>query len=276
MAVVTICTPHAHEVNPEYWRRIMHMQNATLQHQFAHVEVDLMIIGKARNILVQEVNLSAPNCEVIWYIDNDVWIPPHSGQLIDQAIQYGIVSGLYFNRWSPYTPQMYNFSGLAEEQGMYEAIIDYPETGFIKVDAVGAGCLAIRRDVLEKMKAYYDERLGKADKLLQGLLKENPLALQEYEWLMKYTRMLSPWFEFLDQKGEDFYFCERAAESDYMIWVNLDVKCEHIAKLNIMEGHFKYLKDQGLLVRLDPEGNPMEDRLPKPQTVEAEEPGGAE
>ena len=263
MAVVTICTPHAHEVNPEYWRRIMHMQNETLQHTFAHVEIDLMIIGKARNILVEEVELSAPQCEVVWYIDNDVWIPPHSGQLIDQAIKYGIVSGLYFNRWSPYTPQMYRFSGLPEEQGMYEAIVDYPEHGFIKADAVGAGCLAIRKDVLLKMKEYYTERLASADALVLGLLKDNPKALQEYEWLMKYTRILSPWFEFLDQRGEDFYFCERAADADQMIWVNLDVKCEHLGLLPIHEGHFKYIKDNDLLVRMDIEGKPIvEDKLP--------------
>ncbi len=275
MALVALCVPHGGNVEPEFNRRVMTMQGQFMQHTFIHTEIDLMIIGKARNVLVEEV-LSQSAAEVLWFIDQDVLIPPHAGVLIDQALQYNIVSGLYFNRHTPYTPQIYRLSPFAGEEGLYESLVHYPEAGFLKVDAIGAGCVAIKREVLETMKASHLLQTVETRTLLEGTVNGAPKAARALQWLLRYSENLSPWFEFLDQKGEDFYFCERAADNGYMIWVNIDVKCEHSGKLNIQEGHFKYLQEQGLLVRLDPEGNPMDERLPAPQTVEAAEPGGAE
>ncbi len=233
-----------------------------------------MIVGKARNVLVGEV-LTKTDAEVLWFIDQDVLVPPNAGVMIDEALKYDIVSGLYFNRHSPYTPQMYRLSPFAGEEGMYESLIDYPPAGMLKADAVGAGCMVVKRTVLEKMQARHIAQTNGVKKRLRASVNGSPKAQRDLEWLLKYADGLSPWFEFLDQKGEDFYFCERAAESGYMVWVNLDVKCEHLGQLPIGEGHFMYLKEQGMIIRLDPDGNPMEERLPAPQTVGGEA-GGAE
>jgi hypothetical protein len=228
-----------------------------------------MIVGKARNVLVQEVLAQSP-AEVIWFVDQDILLPAHAGVLIDQALKFNIMSGLYFNRHNPYTPQMYRLSPFPGEEGMYESLIKYPTAGFMHADAVGAGCLAIKRTVLEDMKVKHEARVQAAEALLKEKLQSNGggRALVELGWLLTYARSLSPWFEFLDQKGEDFYFCERARECGYNIWVNLDVKCEHISQLNIGEGHFQYLRESGLLIRVGQDGKPLDERIPQPTVTE--------
>ena len=266
MTNVAICTPHGGGVPPEYYRRVMTMQNHFLQHAFFHMEVDLMIIGKARVILVESVLAQIPEAEVLWFIDNDVMISEDSGVLIEGAMEYGIVSGLYFNRHSPYTPQMYKFSALEGEEGMYEPIIDYPDRGYIMVDGVGAGCLAVRRDVVEKMRDDHTERLTQSKELIAHKIRYDGQAKKAFKFLMRYAENLSPWFEFLDRKGEDFYFCEKAREAGFMVFVNLDVKCTHIGPIAITEGHFQYMKDNNLYVRVGADGVPLE----QPQAEEVE------
>jgi len=267
MADVAICTPHGGSVQPEYYRRVLEMQNHSLGHTFYHMELDLQIVGKARNVLVEEVLRQTP-CQVLWFIDNDTYIHANSGILIDLALKHGIVSGLYFNRHAPYTPQVYKLSTRSDEVGMYEAILDYPETGMMLVEAVGAGCLAVRRDVFETMKQKHDERLKSAVEHITHELRNDGRARADFEWLLEYAQTLSPWFEFLDKKGEDFYFSERAHDAGFPIFVCVDVKCDHMGPVLIHEGHFKYLKDNNLLVRLDPQGNPI-DAPPPPVPPEA-------
>ena len=259
MAKVAICTPHGGKVLPEYYRHVLTMQNNSLGHTFFHMEVDLMIIGKARNILVSET-LARTEAEVLWFIDNDIMIPPHAGVLIDQALKYGIVSGLYFNRHTPYTPQAYMLSTEPGEKGLYEPIMKYPALGIMMVDAVGAGCLAINRKVVEEMGTAHAVRLKHAEELLEHKLRNDGKARKEYEWLMTYARTLSPWFEFLDQRGEDFYFCERAREQGHPIFLNVEVKCIHVGTLGFSEGHFRYLIDNDLYVRMGTDGKPVEEK----------------
>lgn len=255
VASVTICTPHAGGVRPDFYRALFVMQNAFRQHAFFHMEVDLMIVGKARNVITEGILATQnPQPDVLWYIDDDVKVPEQSGVLIEQAMEYGIVSGLYFNRHQPYTPQMYKLSSYAGEEGMYEPIADYPDEGLMVVDAVGAGCLAVRRDVLTTMKEKHLEHLKAAEEAIRYQLRNDGRERAEFEWLMTYAHTLSPWFEFLDQKGEDFYFCERARESGFMTMVNPGVKCGHMGEIEIAEAHFKYLKDNNLYFRVAPDG----------------------
>lgn len=240
------------------------MQNQSLQHQFYHMEVDLMIIGKARNIIVETTMAQIPDVDVLWFIDNDVMIPAHAGVLIDNALEYNIVSGLYFSRHVPYTPQMYRLSPRPLEEGMYEPIMEYPETGFVMAQGVGAGCLAVRREVFEVVKASHLKKFSEMEELIAHKIRYDGRAKKAFAWLLEYARTLSPWFEFLDKKGEDFYFCERARDAGYMIFVNLDVKCEHVGPTSITEGHFQFLKENNMYIRLGPDGQPTEPHWPAP------------
>ena len=276
-----IATPHGSRVPPDYYRHVLMMQGAWTQHQFRHAEVDMMIIGKARNMLV-EMALTQEDVDVVWFIDDDTLIPPHAGKLIDEAMELGIVSGLYFSRRPPYTPQMYRRALESHLEGMYWPVVEYPETGLMVVDAVGGGCVAIRKDVLIQMKDYFDRR---RETIFQNLREDLSNGRHnDLDWALTYAKNLSPWFEFLDRKGEDMYFCEHAREAGHVIWLDLDVKCGHLGSMPIEEPHFNFLMEQGL-VKFVPSDAPdgggvMQARiLDQPELPEGDLPledGGAE
>jgi hypothetical protein len=232
------------------------MENATRQHQFVHAEIDMMIIGKARNMLVQ-AGYSQPGYrpDVFWFIDQDVFVPAHAGILIDQALELGIVSGLYFSRRLPYTPQLYRRATEENLKGMYWPLMEYPDNGLAVVDAVGGGCLAVRRDVIERMQSHFNERLLLATSMVEKAVSPDPTTADQFQWLMTYLRSLSPWFEFLDRKGEDLYFCERARNAGYVVWANTGVKCSHLGDVEVHEGHFLFMKANNLL-KVVPVGEP--------------------
>ena len=249
MATVAICTPNSGVISPEYNRGVIQMQNNTPGHAFIHVEIGMQIVGKARNDLVKAA-LGA-GAEVVWFVDCDTIIPPHAGVLVDQALQLGIVSVLYFSRRQPYTPQLYTRAIEPQYQGMevYWPLLSYPE-GLMVVDAAGAGCLAIRADIFKDLEDFSAKNVKRATELEQRLDGD-------FKWLIKYNgirKRMSPWFEFMDYKGEDLYFCEVAREAGHIIWANTTVKCDHNATIPIGERHFKHLVENKLLHRISPDG----------------------
>jgi hypothetical protein len=158
----------------------------------------------------------------------------------------GVVSGVYYNRRPPYHIQAYKAAEEEEYAGMYWPLADYPGGGLDKADAVGAGCLVVRSDVFTTLEEVWVERVEKAADVLT-----NDSALS-----MIVSR-LSPWFEFLDRKGEDMYFSERLRDIGQEIWVNYDVKCAHNAVVPIVEDHWLAIKAAGL--ELEPVGGMIEE-----------------
>ena len=239
MSLVALCTPIAELISPKYHRAVMEMQNATTQHQFLFVEVDTMIIGKARNMIVQSALPHNP--EVLFWIDADTLVPPHAGQLIDQALDLGIVSGIYYNRRPPFTPQVYTAAKEDELFGMYWPDIKVPDSGLHRRDAIGAGCVAIRMDIYHQLEDLWKPRVETAYKLLKEV--DRPIA--------EIVKHLSPWYEFLDRKGEDLYFCERIGELGLDIWINADVQCGHLAETLVTKEYFDYLVENDLVQKME-------------------------
>lgn len=238
---VGICTPHGGKVSPAWMRAVQAMEGAAInKHQFFHVDVELMIVGKGRNMTVETA--LREGLDVLFHIDDDVLVPENAHILIDQAMSLGIVSGLYFSRRLPYTPQLYKKAeGVADE--MYWPYIEYPDNQIFEVDAVGAGCLAFTASTARQMQKHYTELFKQQSELLT-----DPL-------LKRTVRNLSPWFEFLDKRGEDMYFCELATHIGLKIWANTNIKCLHESFIPIGEDNFKYLVDNDLLQMIDPDGN---------------------
>jgi hypothetical protein len=176
--------------------------------------------------------------DLIWYVDNDTLIPPHAGVLVEQAMEQGVVSGVYFNRRPPYTPQIFRIAEEPEYRGMYWPVIDYPSSGMRREDAIGAGCFCIRTDIFNKLEAHWDPIRARATEVLRWKRFKG-----ELDAVADIVERLSPWFEFLDRKGEDLYFSERLRAAGIPIWVNYDVKCVHLATVGIVEEHFLAVKD---------------------------------
>lgn len=245
------------------------MQAAWPQHQFAFGEIDMMLVGKARNELVRLARQG--KADVAWYIDDDVLIPPNAGELVDQAIQLGVVSGLYFSRRFPYFPQAYAKATGPEYESnphqLYWPHNDYAE-GLSQVDAVGGGCMAIRLDVFQTLEDHFNERAAHRQKVTDQLDADagHPDHVYQAAAYLRQYPSLSPWFEFLDGKGEDLYFCERLAEIGQPVWLNSNVKCRHLGEVPIEEVHFQQLKPQMHRLPITAAG----DAVPPPVLVDAQ------
>ena len=238
MAQVALCVPHGEKLSPMVNRALLSMQNNYRQHEFLYVEVDTIIIGKARNMMV-DTSL-AQNVDVLFSIDDDVLVPENAGDLIEQSLALDIVSGIYYNRRMPYTPQIFK---LAEEpaykaDGLYWPMLEFPsETDVFEVDAVGAGCMCVRASVYKKLREYWGDIFKTASEQIT-----HPAAA-------KLVADFSPWYEFLNKRGEDMYFCERAKEAGYSIWVNPTIQCQHLGQMAVAKEHFDYLKNNNLIIK---------------------------
>mgnify|MGYP001617290001 CR=1 FL=1 len=88
-----------------------------------------------------------------------------------------------------------------KDNGEYGLIQDYSKGGIVEVDAVGSGCMMIKRAILETMPP--------------------------------------PWFEYrFDETGDmpignDFLFCQKAKELGYKIWVHTGIVSSHFREIDL-------------------------------------------
>ena len=127
--------------------------------------------------------------QYLFFLDDDILLPPNSIHML-MSHNLDITSGLYYRRALPIHP-------VALVDGNPPTPIEVAPNSLIKADFVGAGCLLIRRNVLEKMA--------------------------------------NPWFEWmLDKPGdfrklsEDFEFARKAKLAGFQPHVDTRVLCTHV------------------------------------------------
>ena len=141
-------------------------------------------------------------CSHLLFLDDDMLFPPNTiEKLLSDDVP--LVGGLYFARNEPHLPIAYH----KVEGNQWVAVTQW-KAGLQYVDAVGTGCMLIRRDVLEKMER--------------------------------------PYFKFDDVMGEDMFFCEQAKKLGYDVVLDADVKCRHLRLVEVGEEHFMQFREQGL------------------------------
>lgn len=171
-----------------YWRAI-----GGILGQRRPFDADLMVvqvgfIDEARNALVREMLAHPSGYTHLFFLDSDILLPPDALVRL-LAGNLPIVSGLYRGRRPPHRPVAY----VRAPRGGYVPI---PVRGGARrrVDAVGAGCLLIRREVLESVA--------------------------------------EPWFATRYRRqtfvSEDFTFCEKARAKGFEIHVDARVRCVHL------------------------------------------------
>ncbi len=79
--------------------------------------------------------------------------------------------------------------------GHYKMLPADNRKGVVKCDGLGAGCMMIKREVLEKLTAPF------IDKIREDGRREI---------------------------GHDYYFCERAKALGYEVWADWEVLCDHV------------------------------------------------
>jgi len=111
-----------------------------------------------------------------------------------------IVSGLSFKRTEPYNPVIFNWDNEIEE---YVNIIEWKNELF-EVDATGGACLLVETEVFKKMK---------------------------FPWFEFYTG-----FDRSNRKisiSEDLYFCKKAKELGYSIFIDPTCTNDHLGIINV-------------------------------------------
>ena len=137
----------------------------------------------------------------VFFLDSDI-IPPPDAILKLLAHNQPIISGLYCRRSPPVgVPVMQRPPG--------QWITQYPANQVIDVDVVGAGCLLIRRDVLEKLPPQRPEA-GK----------------HWFDW--RVDTQGCPITNGIPPMSEDFTFCLHAKKMGYPILVDTSVVCRHV------------------------------------------------
>jgi|AntRauTorcE11898_2_1112593.scaffolds.fasta_scaffold16891_1 hypothetical protein len=211
---VAIAVPHTGSVSMRWAIRLSELQMPP----HTIVAKRTAAIDLAREQTVEDALVSDP--EWILFMDSDV-VPP--ADVFQRLTRHGqkIVSGLYhMDNPDGVHPAMWRLDE-------YDAptIMEKEREGLVNVDAVGFGCLLVHRDVIEDIERPW------------------------FRWTKGYDN--HPWdLQHLGEKpgvSEDFFFCHKAQQAGYDIYVDTTTKCIH--------GKTCYLSDEGTFMQsqLNPE-----------------------
>jgi hypothetical protein len=157
-------------------------------------------VDAARNDIVRTFLNDAPDYEYLVFLDADMRHPAHTiHRLVGHRLP--VVTGRYQMRKAPFQTVAMRRTG--DGPHAYKAIEE--QRGMVKIDAAGAGVLAIRRDVLEAIREKHGEN----------------------------------WFQYqmgpngLRSVSEDMWFFERAAEAGYPAFCDLDLVCSHVTHFEV-------------------------------------------
>lgn len=148
--------------------------------------------------------------DYLFFIDSDIVAPPDT---IRRLVSHGkgITSGLYHRRSPPAgVPVMQRPPG--------QWITTYPKNALIEVDVVGAGCLLIRRDVLETLPP---QRPGH----------------HWFWWAVDQQGLTQP--NEAPPMSEDFTFNIHARKHGFPSYVDTSVQCRHLGLAEAGYASFK-------------------------------------
>jgi hypothetical protein len=164
----------------------------------------------SRNNLIEDIVRNKTDMTYLWFIDADVVPPMYTfTKLFDLNIDVAVgccpiylKEGMYWN--------------IADEKGYFIPYHeDLPQAPF-KIPSCGAGCLLIKREVLDNI--------------------EWPYFKMEYQpkWENKGSAI---------KTGEDIYFCNKVTDAGYEIYAHPEVRCGHYNPVE-MEKMYRVLKKQ--------------------------------
>lgn len=161
-------------------------------------------VGRARNSLTRKFLNS--DCTHMLMIDSDLVF---SAQQVERIMAHPepIVAGMYFKKQEGDPQPVINAcdNPIMQDSGLYQ--VKYAGTGFIRV----------AREVFEKMIEVYGDEIGYS-------LDHEPDTTEYDFWQMgvyKYPNGRKRWL------SEDWYFCQRATDLGYKIWVDRGITLRH-------------------------------------------------
>jgi hypothetical protein len=165
----------------------------------------------------------AGRAEVLVFADTDMaFTAEHVAELLEATREAGVVGCSYVGV-APSSGEPYQEAARLDAKGNLRPIALLPaDAGLVEVDAVGAGLMAIRREVLEAVKEVTRQspNPGLRDVIQAGY--GEPL----------------PWFAMTVRCGwaigEDYEFCLRAREAGHRVVVAAGVRVPHMKTVGLL------------------------------------------
>lgn len=130
------------------------------------------------------------------FIDSDT--VPFDNPLPMAELGLDVVGGVY----PMWRIDHYEWLAMVEQpDGQYVTLPSDKRKGIVECDGLGAGCMMIKREVLEKIPAPF------ADKVREDG-----------------TRSV----------GHDYYFCQKAKALGYKVWADWEVLCDHVKQVPLI------------------------------------------
>lgn len=213
MPTVLIATPAMRgQLEPEYLHSIMAVRRHLYKYDIPHnlITSECSLISAGRNEMSQGF-VNQTNADYLMWIDSDMQFPPYG---VTRLVRHDldIVGGVYFRKSADARPLVLRFN----EAGLFEEIMDLPETGLFEVDGIGTGFLLIHRRVIEAFTPEVVAELGTPFGLGKG-----PTGREE---------------------GEDLSFCRRAKRLGFKIWADPTIPLGHIGKIAYTRQNFDGFK----------------------------------
>lgn len=157
---------------------------------------DILYIGATVSFHSVARNSLVERCEGEWLfmLDTDQRFDADVlGRLLYSFNEYNldVISGVYYQKSSPYCPVVYRYNN---ELGGFQIISGFEVDNITKVDAVGGGCLLVRKSVFDNIERE---------------LKEKP-------------------FDIKPPLGEDLSFFARCRELGIEVWCDPRVEIGHL------------------------------------------------
>jgi len=154
-------------------------------------------IAMLRNDIVRGFLKS--DCSHLLQIDSDMIV--HKNALICMLQRdVDIVGALYFMRYPPFAPCSVRFKNKENDEVDPFTIKELQSKELLMTDRVGTGCMLIKREVLENVK---------------------------YPWFNTKKKNMQI------VMSDDYFFCDKARETGFKIFVDTAVPCQHLSNAAI-------------------------------------------
>ena len=201
---IAIGLPFGTRPTTPLWGVALASQVYPLNTSTTHIVVQNVEVGEARNMIVEHA--LRINATYLWFIDDDVVIPPYAGQRLGYALdtrgpklypdsKTAVVGGIYMSKEELSTPVVYKKNG----QG---ASWDWQVGEIFDVESIGTGCMMIATEVFKHLEKPYFKTV------------EGYVALENGQvGCQKMT--------------DDIYFCQKVKAAGFNILAHGGVLCGH-------------------------------------------------
>lgn len=201
-----ICLPHTSDMVPiQFFDSFLYMDKPPewTYHRMRFPMGTTSNIATVRNAIVRAA--LEDGCTHVLMMDTDQVYPPDTITKLLKHAESGmrIVTAKVHRRYPPFDPVMLRGSIDRYEVVPYE---EWRKGGLVEVDATGAACMLVDIDVYLNMEVpWYGSPLSEKGK----------------------------------EVGEDIYFCYKARQAGYRIWVDTSINVGHLALMEIEKSFFE-------------------------------------